>query len=73
VLERLLVPAPSVARGRDDVGLDDHPDAPVAERDQVLHEALRARGAFAEHDVGVHVAHGPVEQDEGHAEARKTP
>ena len=55
------------------VGLDDHPDAPVAEGDQVLDEALRACGAFAEHDVGVYVAHGPVEKDEGHAEPRQTP
>ena len=51
--ERRLVAAPPVARGRDGIGFGDHPDSPVAERDQVLDELLCPAGAVAEDRVGV--------------------
>ena len=71
--QRGLVAPPTVARGRDVVGLDDEADAAVAERDQVLDELPRAARAVAEDGVGVDAGDGAVDQHERDAEPGEPP
>src|SRR5215211_4722968 len=63
-LQRSLVALPAIARRRDVVALDDHPDPSVTEREQVLDEPLRPVRTVAEDGVGVDPADGAVDEHE---------
>src|SRR5215207_9306863 len=62
--QRHLVSLTAIARGRDVVALEDHPDPSMTEREQVLDEPLRAVRTVAEDGVRVDPTDGAVDEHE---------